>query len=473
MTLSFRRAFLPSLRRGVLPAALCALAAAGASPAAADDPAVPVADALAPAPEPSPFAPFVERISIGEPLHLGTQTLILLWTPRDAVPRDPTTPRAWVGLSGTDARVLDLPAPIGNVLVHVTNPLTSPLYLPRGEALVPPIGLPRALDRAVWLAPGASAFVPAVQTVDAPAAGPYVDSDERPSPDSLRAMRLGSWPEFVAAQTTTLDRTGVAPLDPLRGYAVGVYPKDATVPHAAIEALRLAAPGPIVGYALGDLGGPSTIVIESDPARLRVQWAAIARGISLDEVTRRRRASPVLPPHAGVRHVAAVAAALRELAAPPALRPAFGEGEQARWPAGDAPARWIGLVLDGTPITATFHRRESPGPIPGPAGTTGTGPGNPPTEGDPVPGAAELGRKPNLTPFEERLQDRRDDRGGGVGGGTTPPAGGGSVPSGGGGGVPSGGGASSGGGSSPAPSGGGGGFGGGGGGGGGGGRFGD
>src|SRR5262249_19056441 len=153
------------------------------------------------------------------PVPVGHVYVVLLWASSD--PQHPAVaPGAWVGLDGSGATVSDLPAPVGDPAVPVVNPLDVPLYLPRGETIVPEPGAgdPRVIDRPVWIGAASAAYVPVVQPTAIVAVPPYKASIDRVSPDTLRALRRGDWMSPLERANEALQVDAGRRHDVLAGY---------------------------------------------------------------------------------------------------------------------------------------------------------------------------------------------------------------------------------------------------------------
>jgi hypothetical protein len=389
-------------RTAILAAIPCAVARADVAPGDAPKP---------------PFAAFVERVHVGVPVTVGRLGAVLLWASAEAG-KPLAQAGAWVGLEGSGAQVDDLPAPVGDAAVRVSNGLEAPLYLPRGETLTSPpgSGASRVVDRPTWIPARSAAYVPLAQ----PAAGaipppPYSPGADRASPALLRGMRLDRWETALLQDNAALGVDAFRRMDAIAGYASAAFARWEPMVVSALEGARDALPGPAVGLGIVDHLGLVTLVLGPDAARFRAEWPALARGVALDDAVRETRNAPHLPPLVLAKAVEEALSALAELRAEPAARPAYGAGEQVRWPAAGTP-HWVGLVVDGKPVAATWHRIDDPVPQPGPGGSPP--PPNPPPHEppkNPVPGGAELDRREPRTPFEERLKERRDAAMGGGG----------------------------------------------------------
>jgi hypothetical protein len=273
------------------------------------------------------------------------------------------------------------------------------------------------VDRTVWVPANGSAFLPVVtprgapgQGPQGPVTGPYVAVEDRASPDVLHALRRGQWDVAILDQNHVLGADAARWTDPTAGHEARLLRERAARPLATLETMRARVAGLFVGVAVADDQGLQSVVLEGDAGRFRALWPALSRGLVLDAVARRLRGAKALSREAPARAVEETVAALAELRREPLARPAYGEGVVVRWPGLEtAPARWIGLLVDGRPVTVAFHR---PGPLPAPAPDPGPAPPpQPPPPPEPPgtpPAPGPIDRDPRPTQADERWRERRE-----------------------------------------------------------------
>ncbi len=373
---------------------------------------------------PAPFARFAERVRVGLPTEVASLALIPLWVAPDKDGVGLGDP-AWVGLSGIAVRIDDAPEPLGAAAVSVVNPLAMPLEVPRGETIRGAAGSDRMVDRTVWVPPLSAAFLPVVNFPGAVAVnpavppvaprGPYEPTGFRASPAVLAGLRRGDWLDVVRGENRALGVPVESQASPAAGLATRAFADHGDALLSAVEAVRAKTPGLMVGIAVVDEQGPATILLEGDAGRWKALWPGIAKGLALDALARRAGGVPLLSHEVVAASVEKTVAALADLREEPLSRPAFGDGEVLRWPGLEtAHARWIGLAVEGRPVTAAWHRL-GPAPVignppqPQPPHPPAPPPPPEPPSNPPSPGAIDRDPRPNG--FEERYGGRRDSSG--------------------------------------------------------------